>query len=205
MTQDPSQPPQPQWDAQQGRWVLPGQPQPAGQGQPYGQTGTYGYGQSSGPMPSQPYGQPYGQGSPQLTPKKSRKWPLVVGGIFVLLVIIGSFNEDDRSSTQTSSSSRYPASAAPYPSYSAAPTTATQSGPRTSFSDGTYLLGSEIQPGRYRTSGASPDAIFQFCMASRQRADGQGIGFPETTNTGPAFITIQSSDSQSSSPALACG
>jgi hypothetical protein len=202
MTQDPSQPPQPQWDAQQGRWVLPGQPQPQYTSQqPYGQPGAYGYGQPGGPMPGQPYGQPSGQWPPQAPPppRKTRKWPFVVGGFFVLLVIIGSFN-NDRSSSQTSSPSRYPTSAvpyaSPYPSYSAAPTTTTQSGPRTSFSNGTYLVGSEVQPGRYRTSGASPDALFQFCMASRQRADGQGIGFPETTNDGPAYVTIQSSDAQ---------
>lgn len=65
-----------------------------------------------------------------------------------------------------------------------------------SFAQGTYTVGSEIAPGRYRTAGASEDSLFPFCSASRQRADGTAIGFPETTNNGPAYVTVRASDGQ---------
>jgi hypothetical protein len=103
MPQDPNQPPQPRWDPQQGRWVLPGDqgPQYAGQQQGYGQAyGQQGYGQQQsrhgqpeGYQANSGFGQPSGQWSaqpsaPAPAPKKRRKWPWIVGGIVVLIIII---------------------------------------------------------------------------------------------------------------------
>jgi hypothetical protein len=84
------------------------------------------------------------------------------------------------------------------PSYSAptqsAAGTADPAVPAGSFGQGTYTVGSEIAPGRYRTAGASDDSVFPLCMAARQSADGTPIGIPETTNNGPAYLTVRSSD-----------
>jgi hypothetical protein len=96
MPQDPNQPPQPQWDAQQGQWVLPGQAQPPypGQQQSYGQQGSYGYGQPRGGAQGQPYGQPSGQWPPQApqAPQRRRKWPWIVGAVVVLFIVVGIAN-----------------------------------------------------------------------------------------------------------------
>lgn len=126
MPQDPNQPPQPQWDAQQGRWVLPGDqspqyarqqgygqqgPGPQGYGQPgydqqaYDQQG-YGqrqsrHGQPDGPGVNAGYGQgPYPPPAPSPAPKKRRKWPWIVGGIIVLIIII-SVSSKGGSTTST--------------------------------------------------------------------------------------------------------
>jgi hypothetical protein len=82
------------------------------------------------------------------------------------------------------------------PSYSApsSPAATSAAAPAGSFSQGTYTVGAEIAPGRYRTAGAPEGSIFPLCMASRQRADGSPIGIPETTNEGPAYITVRASD-----------
>jgi hypothetical protein len=93
-------------------------------------------------------------------------------------------------STTPSSSSRYTSA----PSAAAVPDSSTGAG---GFSQGTYEVGTgsgQIAPGKYRTTGASPDQLWQFCMASREKGDGSAIGFPVTTNTGPAFVTVRSSD-----------
>jgi hypothetical protein len=97
-----SQPPTPQWDAQQGRWVLPEQAQyapPPG----YAQAPT-GHGPASGGprhggqnpaygAPQAGYGQPTGQWPPPPpAPKKSRKWPWIVGGVVLLIVLISAIN-----------------------------------------------------------------------------------------------------------------
>ena len=84
------------------------------------------------------------------------------------------------------------------PSYSAPSSPPTQSAaasvPAGSFGQGTYTVGAEITPGRYRTDGAPAGSVFPFCMAARQGADGTGIGIPETTNNGPAYVTVRASD-----------
>ena len=66
--------------------------------------------------------------------------------------------------------------------------------PAGSFGQGTYTVGAEIAPGRYRTDGAPAGSLFPFCMAARQGADGTAIGIPETTNNGPAYVTVRASD-----------
>lgn len=38
------------------------------------------------------------------------------------------------------------------------------------------------------------DSLFPFCAAYRKQADGTPIGIPETTNEGPAYITVRASD-----------
>ena len=55
-------------------------------------------------------------------------------------------------------------------------------------------MGSEIAPGRYRTDGAPESSLFPLGMATRQAADGSPIGIPETTNNGPAYVTVRASD-----------
>lgn len=125
---------------------------------------------------------------------------LGVVGLIICVVWAVGFAAAVNSSSSTRSASA--------PSYSASSSGGSSSGSGTSgagsseslpagtFGQGTYEVGTDIQPGRYKTSGASEDSIWQFCMASREKADGSAIGFPETTNTGPAFIEVKASDAQ---------
>lgn len=61
------------------------------------------------------------------------------------------------------------------------------------WGQGTWLVGEDIQPGRYKTNGDT-ESLFQFCMATREDKNGDPIGFPETTNAGPAYVTVKASD-----------
>lgn len=114
-----------------------------------------------------------------------------VGLLICFLWVIGFAGAVSESNSRTTGTS-YTA-----PSYSAsAPTSASPSTPAGSFGQGTYTVGAEIAPGRYRTAGAPESSVFPFCMASRQGADGSAIGIPETTNEGPAYVTVRASDGQ---------
>src|SRR3954453_19241209 len=63
------------------------------------------------------------------------------------------------------------------------------------WDDGTFVVGQDIQVGRYRTDDAPEDAVFQFCMASRQRLDGTPSGMPESTTPGrPTSLCAQATD-----------
>lgn len=112
-SQDPNRPPQPQWDPQQGQWVLPGE-QSAHGGLQQGQCVQQGYeqqaqhGQPQGPQqPTQGYGQPPGQWPPQQPAQapasRGRKWPWIVGGIVALVVIGSMVNGGGRTPTTTTS------------------------------------------------------------------------------------------------------
>ena len=105
MSYDPNQAPQPQWDPQQGRWVLPEQGAPhVGGAQGYGDQ--HGYGQP----PQGPYGPwdgrysqqaqggaggPQYPGQPRYVPQPSpqpqrRKWPWIVGAVVLLFIVIAN-------------------------------------------------------------------------------------------------------------------
>lgn len=117
-----SQPPTPQWDSQQGRWVLPDQGQyapPPGYGAPgshrvgHGGASPGGW-QQGGTQPSGPppggYGQPTGQWPPRPpAPRKSRKWPWILGGAVVLIIIIAATSGGGGSSAPTGATGAAPA------------------------------------------------------------------------------------------------
>lgn len=118
---------------------------------------------------------------------------VILGGLGLLVCMLWAIGFAGAvSESQTGTSTSYTAPSSSAPSSAAAPTSA--AAPAGSFSQGTYTVGSEIAPGRYRTAGAPEGSIFPLCMASRQRADGTAIGIPETTNEGPAYITVRASD-----------
>lgn len=120
---------------------------------------------------------------------------VILGGLGLLICVLwaigfaGAVSESNRGTSTSYTAPSYSA-----PTSAAAPTSAVV--PTGSFSQGTYTVGAEIAPGRYRTAGAPEGSIFPLCMASRQRADGSPIGIPETTNEGPAYVTVRSGDGQ---------
>ncbi|MDD7963918.1 DUF4190 domain-containing protein [Actinomycetospora lemnae] len=117
---------------------------------------------------------------------------IVLGAVGLLICVlwVSAF----ASATSTPSTSGTGSTA---PTYSSAPSSASAPAPAVpagSFGQGTYTVGGEIAPGRYRTAGAPADSLFPFCAAYRKQADGTPIGIPETTNEGPAYITVRASD-----------
>lgn len=61
-----------------------------------------------------------------------------------------------------------------------------------SFTDGSYAVGRELEPGIYRTEGSAVD-LFASCSWKRFRAGGQGL-IASGSSTGPTTIGIDASD-----------
>jgi hypothetical protein len=91
----------------------PNQPQPSGQA-PYGQAH---YGQPQAPYAAQPqHGQSYPQqpyGQPQPPAKKKRKWPWVVGGVVLVLIVAGMVGRGDEEKSTTTAQSTTSSATAP--------------------------------------------------------------------------------------------
>jgi hypothetical protein len=186
-----SQPPTPQWDPQQGRWVLPEQgqyapppgypsPTPPGSGrhgapeggrQPYGSPPAGGYGQPTGQWPPRPP-----------APKKSRKWPWVIGGVVLLIILIASISGGGGSTAPTGAAPA--SSAAPSSAPSAADSSATSSGVvyevtgsgrSTSISYGTNGSVSQANGERlpWRESAAAPDGFAIYSLTAQSGSSGQ--------------------------------
>ncbi|MDT7741930.1 MAG: hypothetical protein QOE59_1008 [Actinomycetota bacterium] len=122
-------------------------------------------------------------------------------GLLICFVWAAVFFASLGHTTSSTTSVTRPSYSTPYvpaaPQYTAAPDASSSTSTVDGFSQGTYEVGTgtgQIAPGKYRTTGAPSSELFQFCMASREKSDGSTIGFPVTTNTGPAFVTVQSSD-----------
>jgi hypothetical protein len=110
----------------------------------------------------------------------------LVLGVLVLLFIIGIANSGN-SSTSTATASAQGLAAAPE-----APPAPT--GPVTSFSDGTYVVGTDIVAGTYHTTGPASNGS-GLCYWGREK-DTSG-NFDSTiandVGRGPATVTISSS------------
>lgn len=115
-------------------------------------------------MPQQyPYQGHYQPPSTPPPPKKKR-WPWVVGGV-AALIVIGSVV----STTSPKQSVYHPSY--PPPSAAAAEAPPAQSGPLTTFSDGTYEVGVDIEPGRYKTAGPDKSDLLPMCYWERAKDD----------------------------------
>jgi hypothetical protein len=155
--------------------------------------------------PSNPFGQPTPV-SP--APKPSGRWKWIAGIVaaFVLGLTFGSLGNSDTSSQAIADA---PAtSAAPAPTYSpptyspptyevpAAPVptpTPEPTGPATSFSDGIYEVGVDVEPGRYKTPGSGGTSIWDSCYWERAKDDsGELRSIIANDNiTGPGSITLK--------------
>ena len=147
----------------------------------------------AGPAPA-PWAAPHAPQQAAPAPRRRRRWPWVVGGIALLLVIIAMAGGGHAPAPTTSASPAPSAASAPSSAPVAEPSTA-PAGPATSFGDGTHVVGQDIEPGTYRTAGPATGS-FGTCYWSRLRntsGELDGIianGLP----TGPATVTIRSGD-----------
>lgn len=149
------------------------------------------------PLPPAP---PAAQG-----PKGRRRWPWAVGGLVLGLVIGASAH----GATATPTPVAAPASAAAAspqtvyvtvppaapatPAATAAPAVpAAPAGPLTSFSDGTYEVGTDIAAGKYKTPGPGSTDIMDSCYMEVGDGSGSLSGISQNDNlTGPGVVTLK--------------
>jgi hypothetical protein len=140
-------------------------PPPWGQPDPYGQPD---------PRQWQNYGhQPYPGPPPKPSFWRGKGGALVVlFGALTVAFSLSSNSAETTSRTTATSAARssavpvaptYPAAAAPVQAAPAEIPAATRSGPKTSFGDGTWVVGEEIVPGTYKTAGAK-EGLFEYCQ-----------------------------------------
>lgn len=92
-------------------------------------------------------------------PKKRRVWPWVVGAL-VFLLVVGSCAAALGGNEETPRTTNLGAPVVP-----STPETTPEapSGPKTSFGDGTWVVGEDIEPGTYKTAGAR-EGMFEYCQ-----------------------------------------
>jgi hypothetical protein len=78
----------------------------------------------------------------------------------------------------------------------AVPGPAVAASPASTISDGTYVVGVDIQPGTYRTAGPSEDAVIKTCIWSRRSDTSGEFKSVIATNIaqGPTTVTIKPTD-----------
>ncbi|MGB9279037.1 MAG: hypothetical protein WCB57_02950 [Pseudonocardiaceae bacterium] len=134
------------------------------------------------------------EGDP-LVNKLRRKWPWIVGGAVLLLVVIGVVNGCGNSSPSRAAAPQAHAPAAPKPDL-IAQQPVPPTGPLTSFGDGTYQVGTaagNVPAGSYRTAGPTEGMPCYWARTKDSTGKTDAIiadGYP----TGPTTIMIQNSD-----------
>ena len=128
-----------------------------------------------------------------------KTWAIVIGVALIALVIglTGNSPTTNTPATPAAEADGITTSVAP-PRTGTPPTPPTVAVEVTTFTQGTYDVGTEpgeVSPGRYRTQG-SDSTVFPFCSAAREKTDGSPIDIPETTNEGPATLTVRATDGQ---------
>ncbi len=111
------------------------------------------------------------------SPKRRKLWPWVVGGVAVVLVTIAVTSGGGTAPTPAPSNAAEPASAP----------TATPSGPATTVDDGTYEVGVDVEPGKYKTPG-SPT-----CYWARLKENDGSLGdiIDNGFSSGPQVTTLR--------------
>jgi hypothetical protein len=156
-------------------------------------------GQRWQPVEQQPAGPPPPKGP--IATRGAKRWLWIAGGAAVFLLVIGLVRAGSGSGQPTGTAAgptptatatttpRPPASATPAPTPKPAPT------PATSFGDGTWRVGADIQPGTYRSTGT------QVCYWERVRDFNGALGSIVANDnvSGPAVVTIAPSDAGFSS------
>lgn len=173
------------------------------------------------PQRTSPQGYPpprngYPPRQPRHAPPPRRRWPWVVGGVFLLLVIIGIVNGGNRSApitagnvpelTTTEATAPTLESEAPIatpeptsirtprPTAKPKPTPkSTPVGPLTTFGPGTYVVGTDILPGTYRSAGPTSDLFCYWARLKDTSGDMSAIVANDNTS-GPTTVTISPSD-----------
>jgi hypothetical protein len=139
-----------------------------------------------------------GYGPPAPPPKKRKIWPWIVGGI-ILLLLLGMCGVAGRAVNQSSAPTVAPTAApspTPYVSSNVEedaappPVPAVPAGPKTEFGNGTWEIGVDIAPGKYKTSG--PEDSGRPCFAQTTKEGDASLGDiqKQELSEGPLTVII---------------
>lgn len=130
------------------------------------------------------------KGSWQSRRKMITLWIFAVLGVIMILGnLIGAGGSHSSASTPPVPTPEQPTIMAPTPAQPSIPTVAPVV-PSGSYTGGDYEVPSEMQRGKYKTTGDA-EGIFQFCMATTYGdVAGEKILNMASTNNGPAILVV---------------
>jgi hypothetical protein len=126
-------------------------------------------------------------------PKKKRKWPWVVGGFVVLIVLGSAVNGGNSRSATNASPPSVPATAAQAQQPASAPEQSSPSEPDFSegIPEGTWSVPDQVSPGKYRSTGAK-EGLFEMCMVSTSSENGNVLDLDSGNAGEQVQITVTS-------------
>lgn len=147
-------------------------------------------------MSQQPHQQQYPPApAPPRAPKakKPRRWPWILGilAAFGLGAAVGGAGGSTPPAPAAASASAV--ATAPGHSTAAPPATtepAAPAGPKTEFGDGTYLVGTDVAVGSYKSSGPRPGGVGQ-CYWARLRDDSGTNIIANNLGAGATRVTVK--------------
>lgn len=145
-------------------------------------------------QPYPPQGHPGQQPPPPSQPptqKRRRRWPWIVGGLFGLLVLGVAVSPPQQPPASSGTVSAPASTVYRLPTVQQpAATVAAPAGPVTSFDDGTYEVGVDIAPGKYKTPGS------EFCYWGRLRHNDGSLGdiINNDLGAGPKTVTVKAGE-----------
>ncbi|WP_142104538.1 hypothetical protein [Pseudonocardia cypriaca] len=116
-------------------------------------------------------------------------------GMLVTLVLVVAIGIATNPTLPTNLSAASGSVAAPAATVLPAPAPPAPSGPLTTFGDGTWEVGVDIVPGKYKTSGPAPSG-FGNCYHARLKTGDGSVGdiLDNNNSKGPVTVTIKESD-----------
>lgn len=152
----------------------------------------------SQPPPFGPQWQAYGP-APTPPPRKPRRWPWVVAGAVLLLVVVGVAGGQSTPSSPAGGTPTVWPSQAPVASSDTRDAVAGAApGPLTSFGPGTFEVGTgagEVAPGKYKTAGPGAGDLGSCYWARLKDTSGDFESIITNSNAqGPTTVTISKND-----------
>lgn len=146
------------------------------------------------------FGPPPSGWTPVPTAGQARRWPVVLGTLVALAVIVAGCT-----GTRTGAVGPQPsASSAAGPQFSApsgnsagaatAAAPAKPAGPATAVGDGTYQVGTDMAAGRYKTPGPPTSGDFAMCYWSRNKDDSGDSIITNQLVKGPGSVTVKAGE-----------
>lgn len=126
------------------------------------------------------------QPPPPAPSRRRRIWPWLLGGAAAIVLVVAIVAPHQDSTT---------ANAAGPVTTTGVPASSTPAAPE-GISDGTHEVGTDIAPGKYKTTGPDPSSIIPSCYWARlKNTDGSFDSIITNGNTrGPATLTVKATD-----------
>lgn len=149
------------------------------------------------PTPSRwPWDEPTQHIRPVQPPPPRRRWLAIVAILALVLVGVVACSAAMSSRAPAAPSPSAPA-LTPVESAPAAPSAAPQpTGPRTTVGSGTYVVGEDVEPGRYKTPGPDGSSWRDSCYWERARDDSGAFSsiIANDNIEGPGSLTVKAGE-----------